>query len=109
MPSKLQIDWKDAAPRWALVTGLVISLGFNGFLGASTIGLVVDRFRLIEKQQRDPLWNLVANLAETQAVHSQRIKQHDESIKDLAVMDKRTLEIQVELKILNDRLKRKGL
>ena len=105
----VEIDWRGSAPRWLLIVALIASVGFNGLLGTAVVGLVVDRWRMIEAAQKDPLWDLVGKLSATQAEQGARIRQHEESLRDMATLSARMADVQAEFRVLNERLRRRGL
>ena len=104
----IEIDWRGSAPRWLLIVALIASVGFNGLLGTAVVGLVVDRWRMIEAAQRDPLWDLVGKLSATQAEQGVRLRQHEESLRDMATLSARMGDMQAEFRVLNERLRRRG-
>lgn len=106
---RVEIDWRGSAPRWALIALLTASVGLNGLFGAGLVGLVLDRWRMIEAAQRDPLWDIVGKLTAEQGVQSATLKQHEASLRDMADVRARMLDVQAELRVLNERLRRRGL
>ena len=106
---ELQIDWKGAAPRWVLIALCVFSFGLNGLFGAAVTGLVIERFRMVEHAQRDPLWDVIGKISATQAEQNAKLKQHDETLQGMSTLNARMIDMQAELRIMNERLRRKGL
>jgi hypothetical protein len=102
------LDWRAIAPKWVLVWIMAISFSINGFLGAAFIGLVIEKFNGIEKAQNDPKWDLLARHATILAELSVKVKQHDEDLKRIAILDQRMADVQTDIRILNNRLARKG-
>lgn len=102
------LDWRAVAPRYVLVTIMLVSFGLNGFLGSIAVGLIVERFNGIEKSQNDPKWDLLARLATVQAEQGVKIKQLEDNGKAIQILNARMLDIQSDLKILSSRLGRKG-
>jgi len=77
-------------------------MSINAFLGAATVGLVIERFQLVEKANNDPWHEKVIQLSETQAVQAARLRQHDDLLND----------IRLNLRLIDDidkRLRRKGI
>lgn len=106
------LDWRAVAPRWILIGALITSFGVNGLLGAMTIGLVVDRFTSLEKAQNDPKWDLLARLATVQAEQTVKVKRLEDDMglihPTLQTLNARMADMQSDLKILSNRLERKG-
>lgn len=105
---RVEVDWRYA-PRLLLIAGLLASLSLSAFLGTACIGLVVDRFRLVEAAQKDPLWDLVGRMSTVQAEQGATLKQHEAALRDMAMLSARMADMQAELRVLNERLRRKGL
>lgn len=113
MGSGLIVKLEGAAPKWLLIVILTISFGLNGILGSTVVGLIIDRFALIERRQADPILKTIAELSEIQAGHTIRLKQHDDLLQRLLDDGRRDtkllIELNVKLETLDSRLKRKGL
>jgi len=102
-----EIEWKKA-PRLLLIIGLIASMGFNTLLGTMVVGLVVDRFKMIESAGHDQLRATVADLEQRQTEQGVRLKVHDDMLQNMNRMSDRMFELQSEVRSLNERLKRKG-
>lgn len=98
-------DWRVDAPRWLLIALCTGSVGVNGLLGTFLIGLVIDRFHIIEKAQNDPKWDILKSLAEVQGRHSAKIEQNSYDIQKLSTVDSRISEIQSDIKVISSRLR----
>jgi hypothetical protein len=105
------IDWRGAggAPRWLLLLALVASIGVNTLLGTMVVGLVLDRFSLIERAQKEPLWDLMAKMSTVQAEQGVKLKQHEEALRNINILAERMADTRIEVQVLNERLRRKGM
>lgn len=98
------LDWREAAPRWLLLTLLVTSFGVNGLLGSMLASSVTSRLQQIEDKYSDPKWNELANHAERIGKLEIRVDQlRDDDIRGQLNM------VREEIRAMNARLKRKGL
>jgi hypothetical protein len=52
---------------------------------------------------------LLAKLSQTQAEQAVRIKQHDDALHEMTTLSARMFDVQTEVRIINERLRRKGL
>ena len=102
------LDWRAVAPRWILIGALITSFGLNGLFGTIVVGLVVDRFTTLEKSQNDPKWDLLARLATVQAEQTVKVKRLEEDMGAIHVLNGRMADMQSDLKVLSNRLERKG-
>lgn len=105
----VDIDWKKAIPRWMLLGMFISSMGINTLLGTMVVGLIVERFRVIEKAQDDPKWRLVTELATVQAQHATLLAQAKDDSRTIQLVNARVLELQARFDVMNTRLMRKGL
>lgn len=96
-------DWRTVAPRWLLVTALVVSFGINGLLGSMLASSVTARLQQIEEKYSDPKWDAIAN-------HAERIGRLETRVEQLREDDIRGQldSLKDEVRALNARLKRKG-
>lgn len=97
-------DWKSVAPRWVLITALVVSFGMNGLLGTMLASSVTARLDQIERKYADPKWDLLANLADRTGRLEMRVEQHEQQIHELDVRAQLTA-LTTEVRVLNTRLK----
>jgi DNA topoisomerase IA len=105
------LDWRAiflASPRWLLTAMLVLSFGMNGFLGTVVVGLVVERFNAIEKAQSDAKWDLLTKLSVIQADKGVKLRQLDDDVKTINVINVRLAVMQSEFQSISTRLARKG-
>lgn len=102
-----EVEWKKA-PKLLLILGLIASMGFNTLLGTMVVGLVVDRFKMIESASRDRLTGIIADLEQKQTEQGVKLKVHDDMLQNMNRMSDRMFELQSEVRSLNERLKRKG-
>jgi len=92
-----------------LIIALVASVGFNGLLGSIVVGMILDRFQTIERIQKDPILDKLAELQQKQVEQGTKLRQHDEALHDMTTLSARMFDVQTEIRILNERLRRKGL
>ena len=90
------------APKWVIMTLLVVSGSLNCFLGATTVTLIVERVRLIERDRRDEVLSKYAELSERTAKNEAQLAIHDKLIDEMVKM-------RSEISDMNIRLKRKGI
>jgi hypothetical protein len=100
-------DWRSVAPRWLLITALVVSFGINGLLGSMLANSVTARFDELRAYSGDPKWELMATLAQRQGVMEVRLQQHEDRIRDMDVRQQLN-SIQTRVEVMNARLMRKG-
>lgn len=105
------LDWKLVAPRWLLVTALVVSFGLNGALGSMLASSVTARLDQIQRTYADPKWDQISLHAERIGKLEARVQQEEGRITRLEEADVRQqiLRLSMQFDELNRRLKAKGL
>lgn len=99
------IDWKTVAPRWVLITALVLSFGINGLLGTMLASSVTARLDQIENKYSDPKWDLLSNHGDRIGRLEVQMRQQESRINDLDVRQQ-LVELKAEVRIINLKLTR---
>lgn len=108
-------DWKTVMPRWLLIALFTLSVSGNAFLGASVVGLGISYYELGRSADNDPKWGAIGDHAERLGKVETKVDQHEYLIRALDVRTQLTdvqgdvKILKSELRILSERLAKKGL
>lgn len=94
------VDWQTLAPRWLLIVVIALLIGLVGWMGGKNAHLEDERLQLIQKHASDQRWDMLARLAETQAVQGAQIRQHDEQLRQLSKLADDISDIRADVRAL---------
>jgi hypothetical protein len=106
------IDWKTVAPRWVLISSLVVSFGVNGLLGSMLVSWAGQWKDKVEQDRRDPQWEVLSDHSQRLGVLESKNRQQEALLRDLDVRSQLLelkgdlREMRAEFRLANARLTR---
>lgn len=101
-------DWREMAPRWALVTGIAIFMASTFFLMGKNSNLDDERLEIMAKYQSDVRWDLLSRLSEEQGIQRARIQQHESQLNQLTKAADDIADMRADLRVMKRLVERGG-
>jgi len=95
-----RFDWRELAPRWALVLMVATLLGSTMYLFGRNSGLYDERMEILAKYQSDARWDLLSRLSEEQGIQRARLNHHESQLQQLTKAADDISEIRADVRVL---------
>lgn len=95
-----RFDWREMAPRWALVLLATFFLSTSMYLLGRNSALYDARMELLAKYQSDARWDLLSKLSEEAGVLRARVNNHESQLAQLTKAADDIADIRADLRVL---------